>query len=72
MLSSRRRRGLVGSRLCRRRARRCPQAIVAQLLRASPAEPWEKHVASIFGKLGLPSDEADSRRVLAVLHYLGA
>jgi DNA-binding NarL/FixJ family response regulator len=32
----------------------------------------EKHVASIFGKLGLPADEADNRRVLAVLRYLGS
>jgi DNA-binding NarL/FixJ family response regulator len=32
----------------------------------------EKHVASIFGKLGLPPSEADNRRVLAVLRYLGA
>ena len=31
----------------------------------------EKHVASIFGKLGLPPDESDNRRVLAVLQYLG-
>ena len=32
----------------------------------------EKHVASIFGKLGLPPSEADNRRVLAVLRYVGA
>ena len=31
----------------------------------------EKHVASIFAKLGLPQDESDNRRVLAVLRYLG-
>jgi DNA-binding NarL/FixJ family response regulator len=30
----------------------------------------EKHVASIFGKLGLPPAESDNRRVLAVLRYL--
>jgi DNA-binding NarL/FixJ family response regulator len=30
----------------------------------------EKHVASVFGKLGLPASEADNRRVLAVLRYL--
>ena len=30
----------------------------------------EKHVASIFAKLGLPPAEGDNRRVLAVLRYL--
>jgi DNA-binding NarL/FixJ family response regulator len=32
----------------------------------------EKHVASIFGKLRLPPDEGDNRRVLAVLRLLGS
>ena len=30
----------------------------------------EKHVASIFGKLGLPASENNNRRVLAVLRHL--
>jgi hypothetical protein len=32
----------------------------------------EKHVNAIFDKLELPQDAAYSRRVLAVLRYLGS
>src|ERR1700679_1535890 len=32
----------------------------------------EKHVDSIFGKLGLPPSEGDNRRGLPVLRYVGA
>jgi len=44
---------------------------IAKTLVVSPGTV-EKHVASIFGKLGLPSSEGDNRRVLAVLRYLGS
>jgi DNA-binding NarL/FixJ family response regulator len=43
-------------------------AIAARLVVTERAV--EKHVTSIFGKLRLPSDAADHRRVLAVLAYL--
>ena len=46
-------------------------AAIAEAMVISPGAV-EKHVASIFGKLGLPSSEADNRRVLAVLQYLRA
>jgi DNA-binding NarL/FixJ family response regulator len=45
-------------------------AIAAELV-VSPGAV-EKHVAGIFGKLGLPPSDGDNRRVLAVLRYLGA
>jgi DNA-binding NarL/FixJ family response regulator len=42
---------------------------IAQALVVS-AGTVEKHVAAIFGKLGLPVSEDDNRRVLAVLRFL--
>jgi DNA-binding NarL/FixJ family response regulator len=44
-------------------------AAIAAALVVSPGAV-EKHVASIFAKLGLPPSDSDNRRVLAVLHYL--
>ncbi|MGY6019503.1 LuxR C-terminal-related transcriptional regulator [Streptomyces spinosirectus] len=46
-------------------------AAIAQTLVVS-AGTVEKHVAAVFGKLGLPASEDANRRVLAVLRYLGA
>ena len=43
-------------------------AIAAQMVVGEGAV--EKHVSSIFAKLDLPPDEADHRRVLAVLRWL--
>jgi len=45
-------------------------AIAAQLVVSDGAV--EKHINSIFGKLGLAPADRDHRRVLAVLRYLGA
>jgi DNA-binding NarL/FixJ family response regulator len=44
-------------------------AAIAAGLVVSPGAV-EKHVASIFAKLGLPPSDTDNRRVLAVLRYL--
>ena len=46
-------------------------AAIAQTLVVS-AGTVEKHVAAVFGKLGLPPSEDANRRVLAVLRHLGA
>ena len=45
-------------------------AIARELVVTSGAV--EKHVSSIFGKLGLPASNDDHRRVLAVLAFLRA
>ena len=46
-------------------------AAIAQTLVVS-AGTVEKHVAAVFGKLGLAASQDATRRVLAVLRYLGA
>ncbi|MCD9877881.1 response regulator transcription factor [Streptomyces guryensis] len=45
-------------------------AAIAQTLAVS-AGTVEKHVAAVFGKLGLAASQDANRRVLAVLRYLG-
>jgi DNA-binding NarL/FixJ family response regulator len=47
---------------------RTNKAIAAELYVSERAV--ERHVTSIFGKLGLESSDQDHRRVLAVLTYL--
>jgi DNA-binding NarL/FixJ family response regulator len=44
-------------------------AAIAERLVITPGAV-EKHVSSIFGKLGLPPSESDHRRVLAVVAYM--
>ena len=45
--------------------------LTAERLRMS-VSAVEKHVAAIFAKLGIPETAGYSRRVLAVLRYLGS
>lgn len=49
---------------------RSNSAIAAELV-VTPGSV-EKHISSIFTKLGLPAEDTGNRRVLAVLRYLGA
>jgi DNA-binding NarL/FixJ family response regulator len=44
-------------------------AAIAGTLFISP-KVVEKHVASIFDKLGLPPSDTDNRRVIAAIRYL--
>lgn len=44
-------------------------AAIASALFISP-KVVEKHVASIFGKLGLAPSDSDNRRVIAAIRYL--
>jgi DNA-binding NarL/FixJ family response regulator len=46
-------------------------AAIAATLFISP-KVVEKHIASIFDKLGLPPDDNDNRRVIAAVRYLGS
>lgn len=48
-----------------------PNTAIAQRLVVSTSAV-EKHISNIFAKLGLPPDDAQHRRVLAVLAYLRA
>ena len=53
------------------RIRRCSTSAIGYGLAGSPVVLYEKHVNSIFDKLGLAHLTGYSRRVLAVLRYLG-
>lgn len=47
----------------------CSNARMCECLFISP-KTLESHISSIFAKLGLLPNDAENRRVLAVLHYL--
>lgn len=49
----------------------CSNTAIAQRLVLS-ASAVEKHIGNVFAKLGLPPDDAQHRRVMAVLTYLRA
>ncbi|MGW1991713.1 response regulator [Embleya sp. NPDC001921] len=75
LLTERRRDAAVGTLTARERqilalmAEGCSNTAVARRLVVS-ASAVEKHIGNIFAKLGLPPDDAQHRRVLAVLTYL--
>jgi ATP/maltotriose-dependent transcriptional regulator MalT len=77
LLASQRRDGALGALSARERgllalmAEWYSNAAIAQRLVLS-ASAVEKHIGNIFAKLGLPSDDAQHRRMLAVLVYLRA
>ncbi len=77
LIGQRRGRGQIGSLTSREREVLClmaqgksNQGIAAELVVTISAV--ERHVTSIFGRMGLPRDAQDHRRVLAVLQYLRA
>ncbi len=47
----------------------CENEPPSRFMRTNPGVV-EKHVANIFDKLGLASDDNDNRRVIAALRYL--
>ncbi|MFJ8045494.1 response regulator [Kitasatospora sp. NPDC096147] len=77
LLTGQRRRASLDALTARERqllglmAEGCSNAAIARQLALS-GSAVEKHIGNVFAKLGLPPDEAQHRRVLAVLAHLGA